>query len=72
MRVNYVTRDRTNSVSGSVYLCWELKPVLCRWGWDSNIGDLDCLDPAEAKSYIGRTLKPGEIWDRRRNTIKKG
>jgi len=73
MRVNYVARDGEGTKKQ--YTFWEYRPVLVRSLWWVSLNKImgfRLLTASEAKSYVGRTLKPGEIWGRRRNTIKRG
>jgi len=79
MRVNYVTRDESKTASplGNVYAVWLRKPAFDDGAWWEDNGNVDAdedtvrdVTPAEAKKLIGKALKPGQIWDRRRNTIR--
>ena len=76
MRVNWVARDGKNTQKQ--YTSWSHKPEFDCSLWcvplcsERGLGAFGLLSASEAKALVGRTLKPGEIWDRRRNTIQKG
>jgi hypothetical protein len=72
MRTNYVARDGLCTVGQTTI--WEYRPVFERGLWcvSRGYGGYDHVTSVEAKRIVGTALKKGEIWDRRRKTIKRG
>jgi len=72
VRANYIARDGLGSTGQ--YTTWESKPVFIAGLWcvPAGLSMFDGISVAGAKALIGKTLKKGEIWDHRRNTVKKG
>ena len=76
MRANYVTMDKKKHPQLTMWCAWYVKPELDedgQWVDDGRIaGDFTSITKAEAECIVGFVLKPGQVWDRRRNKITKG
>jgi hypothetical protein len=75
MRVNYVSRDKKKYKHFTTVWCaWDEKPSLDEDGqWDKPehyLADFTSITKAEAAKIVGSVLKPGQIWDRRRRSIR--
>ena len=75
MRANYVSRDKKKSrYFNTVWCAWDAKPGLDEDGQfdvlSGEPGDFTSITKAEATGIVGSVLKPGQVWDRRRRTIR--
>ena len=75
MRANYVSRDKKKGRWFTTVWCvWDAKPGLDEEGQfdilSNESGDYTSITKAEAVNIVGSVLRPGQVWDRRRGTIR--